>query len=43
MKFKRTVLELAKGFLYIHPALSEVVENALIKLAEKCEIEVEHP
>ena len=39
MKFKRTVSELSHGFLYIHPALNEVVENALIKVAEKCEIE----
>ena len=43
MKFKRTVLELAQGFLYIHPALSEVVENALIKVSEKCEIELSRP
>ena len=43
MKFKRTVLELAEGFLYIHPALSEVVENALIKVSEKCEIELSRP
>ena len=39
MKYKRTVSELSHGFLYIHPALNEVVENALIKVAEKCEIE----
>jgi mycothione reductase len=43
MKFKRTVSELAQSFLYIHPALSEVVENALIKVSEKCEIELSHP
>ncbi|MFV2039715.1 MAG: mycothione reductase, partial [Acidimicrobiales bacterium] len=30
MKFNQTVDELARGFLYIHPALSEVVENALL-------------
>ncbi len=30
MKFGQTVDELARGFLYIHPALSEVVENALL-------------
>ncbi len=30
MKFGQTVDELAEGFLYIHPALSEVVENALL-------------
>lgn len=37
MKFNQSVWELAKGFLYVHPALSEVVENALIKVAEKCD------
>ncbi|MFN3218683.1 MAG: mycothione reductase [Acidimicrobiales bacterium] len=30
MKFGQTVDELARGFLYIHPALSELVENALL-------------
>lgn len=30
MKFGQTVDQLADGFLYIHPALSEVVENALL-------------
>ena len=30
MKFGQTVDELAEGFLYIHPALSELVENALL-------------
>lgn len=30
MKFGQTVDELATGFLYIHPALSELVENALL-------------
>ena len=37
MKFGQTVSELASGFLYIHPALNEVVENALIKVAALCE------
>lgn len=36
MKFNQSVWELAKGFLYVHPALSEVVENSLIKVTEKC-------
>lgn len=30
MKFGQTVDDLAEGFLYIHPALSELVENALL-------------
>ena len=30
MRFGETVDELAEGFLYIHPALSELVENALL-------------
>jgi mycothione reductase len=30
MKFGQTVDELAEAFLYIHPALSELVENALL-------------
>ena len=34
MKFGQTVAELASGFLYVHPALNEVVENALIKVAD---------
>lgn len=33
MKFGQTVDELADGFLYIHPALSEVVENALLDVS----------
>ncbi|HJM28765.1 MAG: mycothione reductase [Acidimicrobiales bacterium] len=37
MKFNQTVKELSKGFLYVHPALSEVVENALIKASDECE------
>ena len=37
MKFGQTVAELASGFLYVHPALNEVVENALIKVAALCE------
>ena len=37
MKFGQTVAELASGFLYVHPALNEVVENALIKVATLCE------
>ena len=37
MKFGQTVAELASGFLYIHPALNEVVENALIKVATLCD------
>jgi mycothione reductase len=32
MKFGQTVDEMARGQLYIHPALSEVVENALLQL-----------
>jgi mycothione reductase len=32
MKFGQTVDEMARGQLYIHPSLSEVVENALLKL-----------
>jgi mycothione reductase len=30
MKFGQTVDDLARGFLYVHPALSEVIENALL-------------
>ena len=37
IKFGQTVAELATGFLYIHPALNEVVENALIKVALLCD------
>ena len=37
MKFGQTVAELATGFLYVHPALNEVVENALIKVALLCD------
>ena len=33
MKFGQTVDELAEGFLYIHPALSELVENALLDVS----------
>lgn len=32
MKFAQTVDQLAHGQIYIHPALTEVVENALLKL-----------
>lgn len=32
MKFGQTVDEMARGQLFIHPSLSEVVENALLKL-----------
>jgi len=32
MKFGQTVDQLAEGFLYIHPALSELVENALLDI-----------
>lgn len=32
MQFGQTVDEMAQGQLYIHPALSEVVENALLEL-----------
>lgn len=32
MKFGQTVDDLATGFLYIHPALSELVENALLAI-----------
>jgi mycothione reductase len=31
MKFGQTVEEMARGQLYIHPTLNEVVENALLK------------
>ncbi len=31
MKFGQTVDEIARGQMYIHPALTEVVENALLK------------
>ena len=37
MKFGQTVAELATGFLYVHPALNEVVENALIKVVLLCD------
>jgi mycothione reductase len=32
MSFGQTVTEMARGQYWIHPALSEVVENALIGL-----------
>ena len=32
MSFGQTALELARGQYWIHPALSEVVENALLGL-----------
>lgn len=32
MAFGQTVDEMAAGFMYIHPALNEVVENALLEL-----------
>ena len=32
MKFGQTVDQLARGQIYIHPSLSEVVENALLQL-----------
>lgn len=32
MAFGQTVDEMASGFMYIHPALNEVVENALLEL-----------
>jgi mycothione reductase len=35
MKFGQTVDELARGFLYIHPALSELVENALLAVDDQ--------
>ena len=37
IKFEQTVSELATDFLYVHPALSEIIENALIKLSVLCE------
>ena len=43
MKFNQSVFELARGFLYIHPALSEVVENALISVSQLCESHDENP
>ncbi|MAT03324.1 MAG: mycothione reductase [Acidimicrobiaceae bacterium] len=39
MKFNQTVSDLAQGFLYVHPALSEVVENALIKAMHECDVD----
>ena len=36
MKFDQTIQQLARGMLYVHPALSEVVENALLKAIEAC-------
>jgi mycothione reductase len=33
MKFGQTADELARGFLYVHPAMSEVVENALLDVS----------
>lgn len=35
MQFGLTVDEMARGMLYIHPALSEVVEQALLELADQ--------
>jgi len=32
MSFGQTVLQMAQGQYWIHPALSEVVENALLGL-----------
>jgi mycothione reductase len=32
MSFGQTVADLARGQYWIHPALMEVVENALLKL-----------
>jgi mycothione reductase len=37
MKFNQTVKDLASGFLYIHPALSEVIENTLLKVFSLCD------
>lgn len=37
IKFEQTVSELATDFLYVHPALSEIIENALIQLSVLCE------
>ena len=31
MAYGRTVDEMATGMMYIHPALSEVIENALLQ------------
>ena len=39
MKFNQTVSDLAQGFLYVHPALSEVVENALLKAMYECDVD----
>ena len=36
MKFDQTIHELSRGMLYVHPALSEVVENALLDAVEAC-------
>ena len=36
MKFGQTVHELSRGMLYVHPALNEVVEIALIHASEAC-------
>lgn len=39
MKFNQTISDLAQGFLYVHPALSEVVENALLKAMYECDVD----
>ena len=36
MSFKQTVQQLSRGMLYVHPALNEVVENALLKVSAAC-------
>jgi mycothione reductase len=36
IRFKQTVHELSSDFLYIHPAMNEVIENALLKASAMC-------
>ncbi len=36
MKFGQNIKDLARGMLYVHPALSEVVENALLAACDAC-------
>lgn len=43
MRLGSTILQMARGQLWIHPALSEVVENALLGLLEQGADDVIHP
>ena len=36
MKFDQNIEDLARGMLYVHPALNEVVENALLAACDAC-------